>query len=158
MREPVHEPARKLQLSKFSGERVDQRVKAFWCEDCQLDSGLFARRRLPSIAKADSTSLEPTETAAVDDGAGSAEGNLEIAAPVVNVLVFSIPKATSDLRSIGVFCAYLPCLGALSHWNSTDLGGFALAPVSCCSKGNTETPCPNRPTFAPLARPRMGCP
>ena len=39
VREAVHVPAKKLHLSKFSGERVRQRVKAFWCEDYQLASG-----------------------------------------------------------------------------------------------------------------------
>ena len=77
--EPVHVPARKLQLSKLSGERVGQRAKAFWCEECHLDSGPLRavglceppteiRRGKMGVAKC---LLEPNETAAVDDGAGT---------------------------------------------------------------------------------------
>ena len=78
-------PARKLQLSKFSGERVGQRVKSASSPVAlRAPSASVNRQRTFDEAKwASQLCWEPNETAAVD-GAGSAEGSLEIAAPAVD--------------------------------------------------------------------------
>ena len=49
VREPFHVPARNLQPSKFSGERVGQRVKAFLVQRLPARQWPLARRRLLCI-------------------------------------------------------------------------------------------------------------
>ena len=83
--EPVHVPARKPQLSKFSGERVGQRVKSASSPValCAPSASVNRQRTFDEAKWASQLCWEPNETAAVD-GAGSAEGSLEIAAPAVD--------------------------------------------------------------------------